>query len=317
MAAIGGRRVTLIALPDAAMLERLSPAPDGVDYTVWSLGDAPRPDRFDLLVLPYMIPAPRLAELAGQDATVVQAQMLGFDGVAEHLPPGHLYCNAVDVHEAATGELALALILASQRGIPDFVRAAATDAADDGRWAHARYPGLALQRVLVLGVGGVGRQVADRLVPFDVDLMRVARSARTDDLGPVHAWSDLESLLPTADIVVLAVPLDDSTRGLVSTVFLAALKPGALLVNVSRGPVVDTAALTASVAAGRMRAAVDVTDPEPLPADHPLWSLPGALISPHVGGDVGSMALRMDRLLREQIALVAAGERPKNVVLET
>jgi len=302
----------VIAVPDAAMRDRLSPPPPGVNLRVWALGDEPVEQRFDLLVLPYMIPAPALSGLAGQEATVVQAQMLGFDGVAEHLPPGHVYCNAVDVHEAATGELALALILASQRGLPDFVTAAAR-----GEWAHARYPGLALSSVLVLGTGGVGRQVAERLAPFDVELTRVARSTREDDLGTVHGWNDLNALLPHADIVVLAVPLNDSTRGLVDDDFLGRMAADSLLVNVARGPVVDTDALTRAVESGRIRAAMDVTDPEPLPATHPLWILPGALISPHVGGDVGSMSRRMDRLVREQIEALLIGHEPKNIVLRT
>jgi len=302
----------VVAVPDADMRDRLSPPPPGVEIRVWALGDAPIDAPFDLLVLPYMIGAPALSGLAGQRATVVQAQMLGYDGVADHLPAGHAYCNAVDVHEAATGELALALILASQRGLPNFVTAATR-----GEWAHARYPGLALSRVLVLGTGGVGRQVAERLAPFDVELTRIARSAREDDLGTVHGWSELDSLLPQADIVVLAVPLDDSTRGLVDDDFLGRMAPGALLVNVARGPVVDTDALTRAIESGRIRAAMDVTDPEPLPADHPLWTLPGVLISPHVGGDVGSMSRRMDRLVREQIDLLLAGDEPKNVVLRT
>ncbi|NEM91024.1 NAD(P)-dependent oxidoreductase [Galbitalea soli] len=303
----------LVGVPDSGMLARLHPlAPAGVELLVWRLGDDPIDRRFDLLVLPYMIPAGDLDRLRGQRATVVQAQMLGYDGVAAHLPPGHLYCNAVDVHEAATGELALALILASQRGIPEFVRAAGS-----GTFAHERYPGLALQRVVVLGAGGVGREVAHRLVPFDVELVRVARTARSDELGEVLAWSALREVLPTADIVVVTVPLDDSTRGLVDDDFLALLAPGALLVNVARGPVVDTEALTRAVVAGRVRAALDVTDPEPLPADHPLWSAPGALISPHVGGDVGSMSRRMDRLTLAQIERLAAGRDPLNVVLRS
>ena len=300
----------LVGLPDSEMLERLGPQPHGVEVTVWALGSEPVDRRFDLLVLPYMIPPTALSGLTEQAVSVVQAQMLGFDGVAEYLPPGVVYCNAVDVHEAATAELALALILASQRGIPDFVRAG-----DSGVWAHERYPGLAMQRVLVLGAGGVGRQVAQRLAPFDVDLMRFARTARSDDLGDVHGWDTLVDHLPMADVVVLAVPLSDSTRGLVDDDFLARMKRDALLVNVARGPVVDTDALTRAVERGHVRAAIDVTDPEPLPPQHPLWQLPGVLISPHVGGDVGSMSRRMDRLVREQIDLLRASRPPKNVVV--
>jgi phosphoglycerate dehydrogenase-like enzyme len=300
----------LVAVPDRAMLDRLGEQTDGVELTVWALGSPPTDRAFDLLVLPYMIVPAALSGLEGQAVSVVQAQMLGFDGVADHLPRGLVYCNAVDVHEAATAELALALILASQRGLPDFVRAAGS-----GTWAHERYPGLAMQRVLVLGAGGVGNEVARRLAPFDVELVRMARTARTDELGRVHGWDELDTLLPAADVVVLAVPLSDATRGLVDDAFLGRMARDALLVNVARGPVVDTDALTRAVAAGLVRAAVDVTDPEPLPPRHPLWNLPGALISPHVGGDVGSMSRRMDRLVREQIALLSAGEPPKNIVV--
>jgi len=306
-----GRMTVIVAVPDTEMRDRLSPPP-GVELVVWPLGAPPTDTTFDLLVLPYMIAAPALHGLAGQKASYVQAQMLGYDGVEEHLPPGYVYCNAVDVHEAATAELTLALILSSQRGIPDFVTAAR-----DGVWAHERYPGLAMQRVLVLGTGGVGRQIAQRLVPFDVELVRVARSARHDDFGEVHAWDELETLLPQADIVVLAVPLNDSTRGLVDDEFLGRMASGSLLVNVARGPVVDTAALTRAVEAGRIRAAMDVTDPEPLASDHPLWTLPGVLISPHVGGDVGSMSRRFDRLVLEQIDRILSGNSPKNVVVRS
>jgi phosphoglycerate dehydrogenase-like enzyme len=297
----------LVGLPDTAMLDRLGNQPAGVELTIWTPGSPPIPRRIDLLVLPYMMPPTRLAGIAAQEVAVVQAQMLGFDGVAENLPPGPVYCNAVDVHEAATAELALTLMLASQRGIPDFVRA--------GEWAHERHPGLAMQRVLVLGAGGVGRQIAERLAPFDVDLTRIARTSRSDDLGEVHGWSELDAHLPTADIVVLAVPLSDSTRGLVDDGFLDRMMPGALLVNVARGPVVDTDALTRAVERGHVRAALDVTDPEPLPPQHPLWRLPSVLISPHVGGDVGSMSRRMDRLVREQIDLLRDSRPPKNVVV--
>ena len=300
----------LVALPDREMLDRLGTPPEGVELTVWALGSEPVDRTFDLLVLPYMIAPTALAGLAGQAASVVQSQMLGFDGVAANLPPGPLYCNAVGVHEAATAELALALTLAGQRGLPDFVRAA-----DSGEWAHRRYPGLTMQRVLVLGAGGVGGEVARRLVPFDVDLVRVARTARVDELGSVHGWEELDELLPTAHVVVLAVPLSDATRGLVDDAFLGRMRPDALLVNVARGAVVDTDALTRAVESRRVRAAVDVTDPEPLPPQHPLWRLPGALISPHVGGDIGSMNLRIDRLVGEQIELLRTGQPPKNVVV--
>lgn len=128
--------------------------------------------------------------------------------------------------------------------------------------------------------------------------------------------SDLTDLLASSDIVVIAIPLTAETIGLVDAQFLGGMKPGALLVNVSRGAIVDTDALTDRVAAGAIRAAVDVIEPEPLPRDHPLWTLPGMIITPHVGGSVSSMRSRVDPIVREQIARLLAGERPLNLVID-
>lgn len=301
-----------VALPNGEMAERLSPPPVAVSFIVWDAEDAPSETPIDLLVLRYMIAPTALGALAGQPVSLVQSQTLGFDGVRENLPAGLTYCNAVDVHEASTAELTLTLVLASLRGLPELAIAQR-----DGHWAHAQYPGLAGRNVLLIGVGGVGRQIQQRLEPFDVELVRMARTAREDESGVVHGFDALPELLPAADVVILAVPLTDDTRHLVSTGFLEQLKPGSLLVNISRGPVVDTDALADRVARGLVRAAIDVTDPEPLPAGHPLWSLPGVIITPHVGGHTGAMAGRVDRLILEQIRRLQAGERPQNVVLTT
>ncbi|GAB3140239.1 2-hydroxyacid dehydrogenase [Marisediminicola antarctica] len=303
-------RRLIIALPDEEIARRLCGLPGGVRIIVWDLGD-PAPDvAIDLLVLRYMIPAAELRGLAAVSVTVAQSQTLGFDGVSEALPAGIVYCNAVDVHEASTGELALALILASQRGIGE-----AVTAQPRGEWAHAQHPGLAGKTVLLIGVGGVGREIESRLAPFDARIVRVGRSARTDARGEVHGMHSLGALLPGADIVVLAVPLVGDTHHLVDAGFLGLLRPGALVVNVARGGVVDTAALVDWLGAGRGRAAVDVTDPEPLPADHPLWTLPGVIVTPHLGGHTDAMAGRVDRVVLEQVRRMRAGEPPLNPVL--
>jgi len=302
-------RTLVIALPDADIAGRLPPPPHGVRFIVWDLGDPDPGVTIDLLVLRYMIPPAELRGLDAVTARVVQSQTLGFDGVREYLPSGMVYCNAVEVHEASTGELALALMLASQRGIGEAVAAQPR-----GEWAHAQHPGLAGKTVLLIGVGGVGREIEKRVAPFDARLVRVARSARTDGRGRVHGMDSLAALLPEADIVVLAVPLASDTRHLVDTEFLALLHPGALVVNVARGGVVDTAALVDWLAAGRGRAALDVTDPEPLPADHPLWTLPGAIITPHLGGHTDAMAGRVDRVVLEQVRRLRAGAPPLNAV---
>jgi len=299
--------MTVVALPTETLRRRLAPRLPGRRLETWAPGDAaPFPGPVDLLVLPYMIAAPELRALEGLPIGLVQSQTLGYDGVREHLPAGLRYCNAVGVHEASTGERALALVLADLRGIPAAVRDAAT-----GTWSYRRRRGLAGRRVLVVGVGGVGREIVARLEPFGVDVVRVARTARDG----VHGADELPALLPTADVVILAVPLGDATRGLVDAPFLAAMADGSLLVNVSRGPVVDTDALLAEVSSGRLRAALDVTDPEPLPADHPLWSAPGVLITPHSGGDTDAMDERVDAVVLEQVRRLEAGEPPANLVI--
>ncbi|MFD9645121.1 NAD(P)-dependent oxidoreductase, partial [Streptomyces sp. NPDC059082] len=146
---------------------------------------------------------------------------------------------------------------------------------------------------------------------------RAARPPPTTERGPVHALTDLPALLPEADVVVLSTPLTPATTGLADAGFLARMKDGALLVNVARGPVVDTSALLKEVGSGRITAALDVTDPEPLPAGHPLWHAPGVLISPHVGGSTSAFMPRAKRLIAAQVRRFAAGEEPANVLLTT
>ncbi len=237
---------------------------------------------------------------------VVQLLTAGYDAALSFLPAGVTLCNAGGVHDASTAELAVGLMLASLRGLDAFARAMPA-----GGWLYGRREALADKRVLIVGAGGVGRALRSRLEPFEVDVTMVGRTARAG----VHAAADLPDLLGSADVVVLAVPLDDTTRGMVGTSFLARMRDGALLVNVARGPVVDTEALVAAVASGRIRAALDVTDPEPLPPGHPLWSLPDVLISPHVGGNTSAFLPRARRLVAEQMRRFATGQPLDFVVI--
>ncbi len=308
----------IVTLPGAALRDALlatGPLPDDVELVEWKL-DGPPPtepgQRIDIVVPPYMGASDRLGALAGVTARLVQSQSIGYDDVPAALPPGHVFANAASVHETSTAELALALLLAAQRGIPDFVRAA-----EDGRWAPARHESLADRRVLLLGYGGVGRAIEARLAPFEVELVRVATRARDDDTGHIHGIDELDDLLPTAEIVIVGVPLSPETTGLVDDRFLSALPDGALVVNIARGRVADTMAVLEHATQGRIRYATDVTDPEPLPAGHPLFDLPNVLISPHVGGASTAMMPRMARLLRDQIERMSRGEEPRNVVLRT
>ncbi|WP_306860644.1 2-hydroxyacid dehydrogenase [Arthrobacter bambusae] len=298
-----------VCLPDQKLLEAMEPSAD-VEFVVWDLtGPAPA-DNVDLLVPPYMGRPDALAALDGVPVRLVQSQSIGYDGVAEVLPSGCVFANAAGVHETSTAELALGMMIASQRGIPDFVRNQAT-----GTWASGQRPSLADRRVLLVGYGGVGKAIEARLLPFETQVTRLASRERDDENGHVFGIDALYEQLPLHEIVVVSVPLSEHTRKLVDARFLAAMQDGALLVNVARGPVADTEALLRETSSGRLRAALDVTDPEPLPADHPLWTVPGVLITPHVGGASSAMFPRMVRLIKKQIALLLAGEPPVNVVL--
>jgi phosphoglycerate dehydrogenase-like enzyme len=313
-------RPLLVTVPGATLRRALEQTtggvPEGVELVEWDLAGPPPPAasgrRIDIVVPPYMGAAARLGALAGLEVGLVQSQSIGYDDVPDALPAGHVFANAASVHETSTAELAIGLALAAQRGIPDFVRAAA-----DGQWAPARHASLADRRVLLLGYGGVGRAIEARLAPFEVEVTRVASRARDDEHGRIHGIDELPALLPEAEIVLVAVPLNDATTRLVDAAFLAALPDGALVVNVARGPVADTGAILAEATSGRLRFALDVTDPEPLPERHPLFALPNVLVSPHVGGATTAMMPRMARLLREQIERMSRGDEPRNVVLRT
>jgi phosphoglycerate dehydrogenase-like enzyme len=306
----------LVTVPGETLRTALAATPGGVpegaEVVVWDLQSSPPAQHLDIVVPPYMGAAARLGALAGLDVRLVQSQSIGYDDVPAALPPGHVFANAASVHETSTAELAVGLAIAAQRGIPDFVRAAA-----EGRWAPARHASLADRRVLLLGYGGVGQAIEARLAPFEVVLTRVASHARDDEHGRIHGIDELPALLPEAEIVIVGVPLTDATTGLVDAAFLAALPDGALVVNVARGPVADTEAILAEAASGRLRFALDVTDPEPLPEGHALFALPNVLISPHVGGATSAMIPRMARLLRDQIERMLRGDEPRNVVLRS
>jgi phosphoglycerate dehydrogenase-like enzyme len=168
--------------------------------------------------------------------------------------------------------------------------------------------------VLILGYGSIGAAIEARLAPFGVTILRVARGAR--QTPPVSAISDLHTLLPLADIVVAIVPLTEATRGMIGAPEIALMKHGALLVNAARGPVVVTDALVQALEEKRIRAAIDVTDPEPLPPDHPLWSAPNCLITPHIGGSTPEFIYRAFRFGAQQVRRFVAGQPLENIVNE-
>ncbi|MGM9472533.1 2-hydroxyacid dehydrogenase [Pseudarthrobacter sp. YS3] len=306
---LAASRKLRVSLPDQNLLAALEPSA-GVELFLWDLSGPAPEGRIDLLVPPYMGKPDGLAALEGVDVGLVQSQSIGYDGVADVLPDGCVFANAAGVHETSTAELALGMMIASQRGMADFARNQAT-----GTWDNRMRPSLADRRVLLVGYGGVGKAIEARLLPFETEVTRLASRGRDDERGRIHGIDSLFEQLPLHDIVVVSVPLSEQTRHLVDNRFLAAMADGALLVNVARGPVADTEALLRETASGRLRAALDVTDPEPLPRDHPLWKVPGVLITPHVGGASSAMLPRVARLIRKQIGLLQAGQEPVNVVL--
>lgn len=307
------RPVQTITVPSEDLLESLRPLPEGIRAGVWDLAGDPQGldyGEIDAVVLPYAAGRNwRQALDRVPGLKMIQAQTTGYDGLPELVGPDVAVASAAGVHAAGTAELALTLMLASLRGIDDAVRNA-----QSGTWSSRRYPGLADRRVLMVGVGGIGAAIAQRLEPFEVELTRVGTRARTDERGTVHGTDELVELARTAEVLVVITPLTGQTRHLIGREVLAALPDGSLVVNVARGPVVDTEALTAEVLSGRLHAALDVVDPEPLPADHPLWKAPNAIITPHVGGNTEAFVPRIQKLLKEQVGRLARGEEPENLV---
>jgi phosphoglycerate dehydrogenase-like enzyme len=271
--------------------------------------DGPLPaaaDRAEVLVPPFLATgeAVALAERLPR-LRLVQLLTAGAEAWIGRLPEGVALSDCRGAHGGATAEWVVAALLGVYRHLPRFARAQA-----EGRWDHHQTEELAGKRVLVVGAGDVAEHLVRRLAPFDVATTLVGRRARDG----VHGIDEVTALLPHHDACVVIVPLTDATRGLVDAAFLAAMPDGAVLVNAARGPVADTAALTAELASGRLRAALDVTDPEPLPAGHPLWSAPGLLLTPHVGGSVPGGLGRAYGVAAEQIAAFARGDAPPNLV---
>jgi phosphoglycerate dehydrogenase-like enzyme len=238
----------------------------------------------------------RLGELP--DLEVVQLLSAGYEWIADQVPEGVTLCNAGDTRSPAVAQWVVGVILADLIG---FARAEVQRAARS--WETWRPRELAGKRVVIVGYGSIGRAVERRLAPFGVRIGRVARSARPG-IEPVER---LEQAVEGADVVVVLAPLSESTRGLVGEQVIARMQQGALLVNAGRGPVVDTGALVAAVQAGRIRAALDVTDPEPLPEDHVLWTLDDVFITPHNSGDTPEAELAAQALARAQMLRYRAG----------
>ncbi len=295
-------------LPEPDSVALMGGLPDGMIADVWT-GDRHLPDSADeveVVVLPFSVPSSRMPVLAKLPRLkLIQLMTAGAEHTTPFVPPGVTLCNARGVHDPAVAEWAVAVILAQVRQLPRFLAAQQA-----GTWDPVRSEPLAGQRVLIVGYGSIGEAIERLLAPFDVTVDRVARRARPS----VLAMDDLPEVLPKADIVILLVPVTPATTGLVDAGFLAQMHDHALLVNAARGSIVDTGALLAELRSGRLRAALDVTDPEPLPGGHPLWSAPGLLLTPHVAGAMTTAMPRGMAMVKDQLTRYAAGEPLHNVV---
>ncbi len=280
---------------EAAYYDGVSAPPDGLDGV-------------EFYVLPYdrgPEPPKLIKELSA--LRVVQSLSAGVEAIVPLLPDGVRLANGRGLHDLSVAEHALALIHAAQRDLPRWFAQQAR-----GEWTREHTRSLADSRVLLVGYGSIGQAIERQLVAAEAVVTRVASRARPDD--GVHGVDELSRLLPDADIVVLVLPDTPATRGLFDAKALAALPDDALVVNVGRGTAIDTDALLAETRAGRLRAGLDVVDPEPLPADHPLWTVPGVVITPHIAGGSASFYPRAKKLAAEQVRRYVAGEELLNLV---
>lgn len=290
----------------------------------------PEPVDVDFWILPFYRRNAQAAFPQLRGLKVAQSLMAGVDWILPWLPPGVVLCDGRGVHDISASEWVLSAILAMMKRLPLYRDLQAKQqwkgfaTVSDGFLSEAgaargQYTvlaeDLAGKKVLIVGYGSIGAAIESRLQPFGVTVTRVARTPR--QTPPVSPVSALDELLPEADIVVLIVPLTPQTRGLFGEAQIQRMKPGALLINAARGPVVETDALVRALHAGRIRAAVDVTDPEPLPEGHPLWSAPNCLITPHIGGSTPQFIYRAFRFAAQQVQRFAAGEPLENVVTDS
>lgn len=297
-------------MPDAEARDLLGDLPAGVRAVLWDGSGAPPEGSGDVsfLVARYSAAALSADALALLPALrAIQLLSAGVEAWLGSVPAGVLLCNARGVHGSSTAELALAGMLSLLRELPRFEHAQLAH-----EWTHTDTDGLAGKQVLILGVGDIGRRIGAAVEVFDASATYVGRRVRDS----VHGLAELPELLPHHDIVAVAIPHTPDTHHLIDAAFLAAMPDHALLVNIARGPIVDTDALLSELSARRLHAFLDVTEPEPLPADHALWDAPNLLITPHIGGGTHGWERRAYRLVREQIIRWHHGDRLENVVTE-
>ena len=234
-----------------------------------------------------------------------QVPNAGFDDAIEYLNPGVVLCNARGVHDDSTAELAMGLAIASRRGFADFASSQRSEL-----WVHKRYASFNDSNIAIIGAGSIAHKLKGYLSPYKVEINMYSRSGGEG----IRGITELDTYLPSTDIVFLVLPLNAESKNMFNADRLSLMKDGATLVNVARGAIIDTPALIHELNAGRLFAGLDVTDPEPLPPGHPLWSARNCIISPHVGGDSTAFESRGKRLVEDQLRRLATGQELINIV---
>jgi phosphoglycerate dehydrogenase-like enzyme len=230
---------------------------------------------------------------------VVHYNQAGYEDILPHIPQGVILCNGTGVHDVSTSELAVGLTIAARRGFAEFM-----DNQKKGIWLRRTKPALADSHVGIVGYGHIGKRIASLLEMFETKVTAFTRSGSDGSIK----IAEFDDYLPKLDVIILILPLTAESKNFMNAARIKKMKDGATLVNVARGAIIDTDALVAELHTGRITAGLDVTDPEPLPAGHPLWSAPNVIISPHVGGDSGAFVPRARKLVQEQLARMAKNE---------
>jgi phosphoglycerate dehydrogenase-like enzyme len=307
-----------VSVPSDDVAQALGDVGEDARVVVWNPAEADAPeaerDRITIACLAHYTGGRKVYGRLGEcsNLKVIQIPSAGYEHAAPFVPEGVVLANARGVHDSRVAEMTLGLIIAQRRHLPQFF-----DAQRRGVWEPVWFArGLADSRALIVGYGSIGAAIAERLRACEVHVEGVARTARTEQDGTVvHAVDDLLEVLPLFDIAIVVTPHDESTDKLFDEAALAAMPDGAMLVNVGRGKVVDTDALLAELRSRRLHAVLDVTDPEPLPDGHPLWTAPQCLIVPHIAGGEDLTNWRFTSLVREQIDAIREGREAVNLVM--
>ncbi|PMQ21900.1 dihydrofolate reductase [Glutamicibacter arilaitensis] len=286
----------------------------GIEPILWHINDVPKDAPPADVLVTERPSSPQLRSRVSRIKGLKHVHLLsiGYEWVLEHLPEQVSLTNSKGAVEDATAEHCLALVLASLRQLPQ-----AGQQQRERKWTRTWTGSLHGSKVVLLGAGGVGSETRSRLLPFKpAELSSFARTGRVHEQGyPIYSLDRLWAFLPTADVVIVALPHTRETEQLIDAQFLSSMKDGSLLVNVGRGPIVDTEALLPVLEAGRLHAALDVTDPEPLPANHALWSAPNCIITPHMAGDTGQFIALVSEMAFNQVIAFARGEELANRII--